>query len=163
MRILIVEPWLDGSHRQWAEGYRQASSHQVDIVGLPGELWRWRLRGGALPLAALVTEWVRDHGPPHLLLVSGLVDVAQLLGLARSRLEATIAVVVYQHESQLADPSASSPDQEAALRRPAQPAVMEPLTNAIPGDVVGWSWTASGHPQRIAGGETIRAYHEKLQ
>ena len=116
MRILIVEPWLDGSHRQWAEGYRQASSHQVDIVGLPGELWRWRLRGGALPLAALVTEWVRDHGPPHLLLVSGLVDVAQLLGLARSRLEATIAVVVYQHESQLADPSASSPDQEAALR-----------------------------------------------
>jgi glycosyltransferase involved in cell wall biosynthesis len=115
MRILLVEPWLDGSHRQWAEGYQQASGHRVDIIGLPGQLWRWRLRGGSVPLAAEVAAWVERHGRPDLLLVSGLVDVAQLVGLARRPLGAT-PVVIYQHESQLVYPTASGPDQEAALR-----------------------------------------------
>ena len=115
MKILLIEPWLDGSHRQWAEGYRQASDHQIDIIGLSGELWRWRLRGGALPLAAEVVAWVDRHGRPDLLLISGLVDAAQLLGLARRQL-GTTPVVVYQHESQLVYPTTSGPDQEAALR-----------------------------------------------
>ena len=54
MRVLLVEPWLDGSHRQWADGYQRASTATVEVIGLPGERWRWRLRGGALPLAAEV-------------------------------------------------------------------------------------------------------------
>ncbi len=115
MRILLVEPWLDGSHRQWAEGYQRASRHEVHIIGLPGQLWRWRLRGGAVPLAAEVADWIDRHGCPDLLMFSGLVDGAHLLGLARRQLGAT-PVVVYQHESQLVYPTTSGPDQEAALR-----------------------------------------------
>lgn len=117
MRILLVEPWLTGSHQAWAEGYRDASRHDVDIVGLPGELWRWRLRGGALPLAEAVTTWVDIHGQPDLLLISGLVDVAELLGLARRNLSPDVGVVIYQHESQLVYPVAEGNfDNGAALR-----------------------------------------------
>ncbi len=117
MKILLVEPWLTGSHLSWAEGYRQASGHDVDIVGLPGELWRWRLRGGALPLAEKIATWIDSHGPPDLLLISGLVDVAELIGLARRNLPPSAAIVVYQHESQLVYPVANgSYDNGAALR-----------------------------------------------
>ncbi len=117
MRILLVEPWQTGSHQAWAEGYRDASSHRVDIVGLPGELWRWRLRGGALQLAEKVTAWIDMNGQPDLLLISGLVDVAELLGLARRNLSPRVAVVIFQHESQLVYPVAEGNyDNGAALR-----------------------------------------------
>ncbi len=117
MRILLVEPWETGSHLAWATGYRKASRHDVHIVGLPGELWRWRLRGGALPLAEKITAWIDTHGQPDLLLVSGLVDVAEMLGLARRNLSADVAVVIYQHESQLVYPVANGNyDNGAALR-----------------------------------------------
>ena len=117
MRILLVEPWLSGSHQAWAEGYRGASGHEVDVIGLPGELWRWRLRGGALPLADSITTWIDMHGQPDLLLISGLVDVAELLGLARRNLSPDVGVVIYQHESQLVYPVAEGNfDNGAALR-----------------------------------------------
>jgi glycosyltransferase involved in cell wall biosynthesis len=117
MRILLVEPWMDGSHRSWAEGYREASSHDVDIIALPGELWRWRLRGGAVPLADQLVEWIGRHGAPDVLLVSGLVDVAELVGMARRSLPSAVPVVVYQHESQLVYPVHEGDyDHGAALR-----------------------------------------------
>lgn len=117
MRILLVEPWLTGSHQAWAEGYQAASNHEVAVVGLPGELWRWRLRGGALPLAQKITTWIDMNGQPDLLLVSGLVDVAELLGLARRNLSPDVGVVIYQHESQLVYPVADGNyDNGAALR-----------------------------------------------
>jgi glycosyltransferase involved in cell wall biosynthesis len=108
---------MNGSHLAWATGYQAASRHEVDIVGLPGELWRWRLRGGALPLADKIINWIAQHGQPDLLLISGLVDVAELLGLVRRQLSNEAAVVVYQHESQLVYPVADGIfDQGAALR-----------------------------------------------
>ncbi len=117
MRILLVEPWQTGSHLAWAEGFRTSSDHEVDIVGLPGELWRWRLRGGALPLAEQITTWIDINGQPDLLLVSGLVDVAEMLGLARRNLSPDVGVVIYQHESQLVYPVAEGNyDNGAALR-----------------------------------------------
>ncbi len=117
MRILLVEPWLSGSHEAWAEGYQASSGHEVDVVGLPGQLWRWRLRGGALPLAEAVTDWIDRNGQPDLLLISGLVDVAELLGLARRNLSPDVGVVIYQHESQLVYPVAEGNfDNGAALR-----------------------------------------------
>lgn len=108
---------MTGSHLAWAEGYRASGDHEVDIVGLPGELWRWRLRGGALPLAEQITTWIDINGQPDLLLVSGLVDVAEMLGLARRNLSPDVGVVIYQHESQLVYPVAEGNyDNGAALR-----------------------------------------------
>lgn len=117
MRILLVEPWETGSHLAWAKGYQESSSHEVYMVGLPGELWRWRLRGGALPLAEKITKWIDTNGQPDLLVISGLVDVAELLGLARRNLSPDVGVVIYQHESQLVYPVADGQfDHGAALR-----------------------------------------------
>ncbi|MFT7600064.1 MAG: glycosyltransferase involved in cell wall biosynthesis [Acidimicrobiales bacterium] len=114
MKVVLVEPWLGGSHREWAEGYASASDHQIEVIGLPAASWRWRLQGGALPLAAKISRWVTDNGVPDALLVSGLVDVAHLLALTRRRLGADVPIAVYQHESQLVYP-ATAADRAAAL------------------------------------------------
>ncbi len=103
-RILLIEPWLGGSHGQWGRGYRAASAHDVSIVGLTADRWRWRLRGGAAPLASAIRAHVERFGRPDLAVVSSPVDVARLLGLTRRVLEG-VPVAVYQHESQLLYPN----------------------------------------------------------
>lgn len=108
---------MGGSHAQWAQGFQDSSSHEVALVSLPTGPWRWRLRAGAWPLAQQIRAHVHKHGSPDVLLVSGLVDVAQLLGFARNSLGFSTRVVVYQHESQLVYPTASgNVDDEAVLR-----------------------------------------------
>jgi len=114
-RVVLAEPWFGGSHRAWAEGLARHSRHDITIVGLPDRLWRWRLRAGAAPLAAKIGEVIEQEGEPDLLVVSGLVDVAALLGHLRP--SPTLPVVTYMHESQLVYPTASgSVDDDAVLR-----------------------------------------------
>jgi len=116
MRVLLAEPWFGGSHRSWAEGFAAASTHDVSIVGLPPTLWRWRLRAGAAPLADKIKEHVEaNRSWPDCLLVSGLVDVAALLGHLRA--PAGALVVTYMHESQLVYPTVDGRvDADAVLR-----------------------------------------------
>ncbi|MCB0587349.1 MAG: DUF3524 domain-containing protein, partial [Phaeodactylibacter sp.] len=51
MNILLIEPFLSGSHQKWAEGYRAHSRHNVRILSLKGRHWKWRMHGGAATLA----------------------------------------------------------------------------------------------------------------
>ena len=114
-RVLLAEPWFGGSHRAWAEGLARHSSHDISIVSLPPTLWRWRLRAGAAPLAEALAAEIARSGQPDVLLVSGLVDVAALLGHLRPR--PALPVVVYMHESQLLYPTVSGAvDADATLR-----------------------------------------------
>lgn len=110
MRVLLVEPWFGGSHAAWANGYRRHSTHDVELLTLPDEAWRWRLRGAALTLAQ---EF--DHRP-DVVLASSMLDVAQFLGHAR-RLLAGVPVVLYMHENQLTYPlpEGTQRDMDAAL------------------------------------------------
>lgn len=111
----MVEPWYGGSHQAWADGYRRASVHNVRLVTHPGQFWRWRLRGGAVTLARAISEDLRMHGPVDAILVSGMVDLAQLMGLLRGDISDT-PVAMYLHESQAAYPTAGAVDLEAAWR-----------------------------------------------
>lgn len=114
-RVILAEPWFGGSHRAWAEGLARHSSHEITVVGLEPTLWRWRLRAGAAPLAQAIAAEVVQGGPPDLLLVSGLVDVAALLGHLRPAPD--LPLITYMHESQLLYPTADgAPDPDATLR-----------------------------------------------
>jgi len=114
-RVILAEPWFGGSHRAWAEGLARHSAHHITIVGLEPTLWRWRLRAGAAPLAKAIAAAVADNGPHDLLLVSGLVDIAALLGHLRPAPD--LPVVTYMHESQLLYPTANgAPDPDVTLR-----------------------------------------------
>lgn len=103
MRVLLIEPYDGGSHRVWAEGYRDASSHEVTVVGHEARWWTWRMRGAAVTLAGRVAELASDGYRPDVVLVSAMVDVAAL----RTFLHPCIGrppLAVYFHETQFTYP-----------------------------------------------------------
>ena len=115
MRVLLIEPYLGGSHRAWAEGYAAASTHEVTVVSHEARFWTWRMKGSAVTLAQDVAALAADGYRPDVVLVSDMVDVAAL----RTFLAPSIGrppVAVYFHESQLTYPD--SPQMTADLSYP---------------------------------------------
>ena len=108
MRILIIEPFNGGSHAAWAQGYRRHSSHSVEILGLPGKNWKWRMQGAAVTLARRYRELLASGKRYDLILASDMFDLAAFLGLIR-KLSGSISgfgppVALYFHENQLTYP-----------------------------------------------------------
>ncbi len=102
MRILLLEPYLTGSHRAWAEGYAAHSRHQVHILSLPGQWWKWRMHGGAVTLARYYTVGYAESAP-DLILATDMLDLTTFLALTRRR-TAGVATALYFHENQLTYP-----------------------------------------------------------
>ncbi len=103
MRVLLVEPYLGGSHRAWAEGYARYSSHDVTVVGHEARFWKWRMQGGFVTLAADARQAVAEHGRPDVILASSMLHVPAFLGAAREVIDGA-AVALYMHENQLTYP-----------------------------------------------------------
>jgi glycosyltransferase involved in cell wall biosynthesis len=103
MRLLLIEPYFGGSHRAWAEGYRDHSGHEVTTITLPARWWRWRMRGGAVTIAERAAVLAGNGYRPDAMLVSSMID----LGLLRSLLDGIwgrVPTALYLHESQLTYP-----------------------------------------------------------
>ena len=109
MRILLLEPFMGESHAAWAKGFAQHSQHQIEIWGLPGRHWKWRMHGAAETFAARMNEM---EVLPDLILATDMLDLAGFLALTRKR-TAQIPVALYFHENQLAYPwSPNDPDKK---------------------------------------------------
>ena len=106
MHILIIEPFLGGSHAEWARGYAASSRHQVEILSLPGRHWKWRMQGGAPVLADRYRRMHDKKRPLDLLLASDMLDLATFLGLLRDLPGPRPATTLYFHENQLTYPKA---------------------------------------------------------
>jgi len=108
MRILLLEPFFTGSHAQWAEGYARHSTHQVELLTLPGRHWKWRMSNGALTLARLFLERTPQT---DLLLATDMLDLPAFLGLTRSRTH-HLPTALYFHENQITYPWNQEPPLE---------------------------------------------------
>ena len=106
MRIFLVEPYFGGSHRQWAEGYRAASSHEVHLITHDARFWKWRMAGGHVTLGRLAAGVAAEHGPPDVLLASDMLNLPAFLGATREFLGEP-GVALYMHENQLTYPASS--------------------------------------------------------
>ncbi|WP_432821663.1 tRNA-queuosine alpha-mannosyltransferase domain-containing protein [Trichloromonas sp.] len=109
--ILLLEPYLAGSHAAWAQEYAARSRHRVRILGLSGQHWKWRMHGGA---ATLARRFFEQNHRPDLLLASDMLDLTSFLALTRSATAATPAAL-YFHENQLTypwSPSDADPGQQ---------------------------------------------------
>ena len=101
MKLLLLSPYHSGSHRAWAEGYARHSQHEVRLLTLPGQFWKWRLQGGAIALARLFLEG--DFRPDGVLATS-MLDVTTWLALVRGRVPPAVPLFLYMHENQLTYP-----------------------------------------------------------
>ena len=97
MRILIIEPYYTGSHKQWAEGYQHYSKHEITIISMQGKFWKWRMHGGAITLA---NQYRNLNETPDLILVTDMLDLTTFLALTKTRAKTAI----YFHENQLSYP-----------------------------------------------------------
>lgn len=100
LHIALIEPFFSGSHRRWAEELQRHSSHQIELITLPGRSWKWRMHGAAVTLA---NELLSRETQYDLLLSTDMLDFAVFLSLVRSRYAQTPSVV-YFHENQLCYP-----------------------------------------------------------
>ena len=97
MRILFLEPFHGGSHREFITGLQGHSRHAIDLEGLPARLWKWRLRAAGLTLAQRVEHPERYD----LVVATGLLDLAQVRAVWGAR---TPPLLLYLHESQISYP-----------------------------------------------------------
>ena len=97
MKILIIEPYYTGSHKQWAEGYKKYSQHEIRILSMKGQFWKWRMHGGAITLAR---EFNNLKYNPDIILSTDMLDLSTFLALTKTKARSAI----YFHENQLSYP-----------------------------------------------------------
>lgn len=112
MKILLVEPFLVGSHQRWAEELQQYSTHEIKILSLEGRHWKWRMYGGAVSLAQ---QFLESSFEPDLILASDMLNLPTFLALTKPKSAAT-PCAVYFHENQITYPW-SPDDEDVALQR----------------------------------------------
>ncbi len=111
-KILLLEPFYGGSHKQWADGLLMHSQHEYQLFSLKDQHWKWRMHGGAVTLAR---RFMDSNFQPDLILATDMLDVSLFLSLTRKR-TAQIPVITYFHENQLTYPW-SPEDADPALKR----------------------------------------------
>jgi glycosyltransferase involved in cell wall biosynthesis len=99
-RILFIEPFYGGSHREFAEGLRRNSRHEITLLTLPEGSWRSRMRRGAQELATLADDL---EGTFDAIVATDMFDLAAFLALRRRRF-GTLPVLLYMHENQFTYP-----------------------------------------------------------
>ncbi|MBW2178284.1 MAG: DUF3524 domain-containing protein, partial [Deltaproteobacteria bacterium] len=97
MKFLFIETFFQGSHRLFAEGLAACSSHEIDILSMPGENWRWRMLGAAMHMADTVPSLEKYDG----LIVSDLFNLTDFKALVN---QPCPPVMVYFHENQITYP-----------------------------------------------------------
>ncbi len=97
MQYLFIETYCQGSHALFVNGLSTYSSHEIDIVSMPGENWRWRMLGSALHIVDTIPPLEKYDG----IIVTDLFNLADFKALVGSPCP---PVLVYFHENQLTYP-----------------------------------------------------------
>lgn len=95
MKILFLESFYGGSHREFADGFVRHSRHDVTLVTLPARHWKWRQGGSALAFGSLLEERGLSFSDFDGLLVTGLTDLSVLKSI-----HSLPPVLLYLHETQ---------------------------------------------------------------
>lgn len=112
MKIFLLEPFFTGSHKKWAEEFQQFSKHEVEILSLSGNHWKWRMHGGAVSLAE---KSKATKAKPDLILATDMLDLGLFLSLTKEWSH-SIPTAIYFHENQLNYPW-SPTDEDIKLQR----------------------------------------------
>lgn len=139
-RLLLLEPYLAGSHRSWADGLGACSGWELQIAGLPGRFWKWRMHGAAMTLARRLQA---TGTRPQAILASSMLDLAAFLGLTRAW-SASLPAVYYAHETQLTYPQAPlsaswDPSRQRRAARDDREYAIVNLRSMLAADEVWWN------------------------
>ncbi|HAK44632.1 MAG TPA: DUF3524 domain-containing protein [Spirochaeta sp.] len=97
LKILFIEPFYGGSHRDFTDGLIKHSRHDITLHSLPARYWKWRMRGAALHFS----ELIENPGDYDLLFTSDMMSLSDLKMIWGADCP---PAVVYFHENQLSYP-----------------------------------------------------------
>ena len=130
MRVLVLEPFYGGSHRQFLDRWRQGSRHQLDLLTLSAHHWKWRMRHGAVDFADQTQELSAQGKRWDVLFCSDMLGLAEFRGLMPSL--ADLPCVAYFHENQLTYPVREERERDMHF-------AVTNLTTALAADEVWWN------------------------
>ena len=99
LRVLLLESFYGGSHRDVADGLVRHSRHSIHLLTLPARFWKWRMRGASLWFFKQLDA--EPLLPYDLIFCTSLMDVGALKALLGRRCP---PILLYCHETQLAYP-----------------------------------------------------------
>ncbi len=97
MRITLLESYYGGSHKTWADGYQRFSQHDIELITMPAQFWKWRMQGAAITFARLLDS------RPDLIIASSMIDLSIFRALTFRQL-GDVPIALYLHENQLSYP-----------------------------------------------------------
>jgi glycosyltransferase involved in cell wall biosynthesis len=103
MKIVALEPYYGGSHKNFLKGLQANLPVEVMILSLPARKWKWRMRLAAPYFAEQLVSQLDKFTNADLLFCSSFVDVATLKSLLPRELS-HLPVYTYFHENQFAYP-----------------------------------------------------------
>jgi len=104
MKILALEPYYGGSHKAFLDTWMQKSRHEWDLLTLPANKWKWRMRVSAIKFADEINQRLNQGQTWDVIFCSDMLNLAEFLGLASPGLR-NIPSIAYFHENQLTYPS----------------------------------------------------------
>ena len=112
MNIIYIEPYYSGSHKRWIDSYKEYSNHNIKILHLPGNKWKWRMHGGAITLA---NQFLELNEKIDLILCSDFLNLPVFKSICSQKIQ-NIPIIMYFHENQLSYPW-SPEDKDIDLKR----------------------------------------------
>lgn len=103
MKVLIIEPFYGGSHKQLVDLLEQTWNQKglaVTVLTLPAKKWHWRARTSALFFSQKFPSDVTFD----VLFCSSVLNLTELLGLCPMLADRSVRKIVYFHENQLVYP-----------------------------------------------------------
>jgi len=97
LKILFLESFFAGSHKDFALGYQQHSSHEVELITLPARFWKWRMRGSALAFFEKINN-IADYDA---VFATDMINLGDFRSLCK---EKALPTLLYFHENQLTYP-----------------------------------------------------------
>lgn len=102
LKVLSLQPWYGGSHRQFADGWSSRSVHDWTTIGLPDCNWKWRMRHASIEFAKQINERANRGETWDVVFCTDMMNAAELRSLAKPIRD--LPLVVYFHENQFAYP-----------------------------------------------------------
>ena len=101
MKILSLQPFFGGSHRNFNDGWIKHSRHDWTVLSLPARNWKWRMRHAALEFAQQFDNLKSQGQSWDAILTTDMLDAATFKGIADV---GDTPLTVYFHENQFAYP-----------------------------------------------------------
>lgn len=104
IRILTLQPFYGGSHKQFIDGWIENSTHLWQLLQLPPRHWKWRMRHAAIHFAAEVDRMYTAGERWDLLVCTDMLNLAEFKGMLRTDAKKT-PTLLYFHENQFEYPN----------------------------------------------------------